>query len=185
MDFSWFDIVVGVLILFLAIRGAINGFIREFFGLVGIVGGVYIASVYAVDAGNWISANLYAFKNPSAISLVGFLALLIVIWVGALLVAEVLQRLVSLSSLGALNRLLGFLFGALKIFMILAIILVALTQIQIAKVFIEDKMKGSYLYPILRGVGHAVIKLDVVQEATEEVTPALENLQENLQTTEQ
>ncbi|MBX7490309.1 CvpA family protein [Helicobacter sp. Faydin-H64] len=172
MDFSWFDVVVGVLILFLAIRGVINGFIREFFGLVGIVGGVYVASVYGGNVGAWISANIYVFKNPSAVTLIGFLVLLVVIWVGALLIAEVLQRLVSLSALSIVNRLLGFVFGALKVFVVFAIIIAALTNIQFAKSFIESKTQNSYLYPMLKSTGDAIIKLDIVQDAK----PALENL---------
>lgn len=172
MDFSWFDIVVGILILFLAIRGVINGFVREFFGLAGIVGGVYIASVYGESVGNWISANVYAFKNPSAITLIGFLVLLVIVWVAALLIAEALQRLVNLSALGVLNRLLGFAFGALKVFMVFAIIIAALTNIQFAKSFIESKTQNSYLYPMLKSTGETIIKLDFVQEAK----PTLDNI---------
>lgn len=172
MDFSWFDVVVGVLILFLAIRGVINGFIREFFGLAGIVGGVYLASVYGGNVGAWISENVYVFKNPSAVTLIGFLVLLVVIWVGALLIAEVLQRLVSLSALSVVNRLLGFVFGALKVFVIFAIIIATLTNIQFAKSFIESKTQNSYLYPMLKSTGDAIIKLDIVQDAK----PVLENL---------
>lgn len=172
MDFSWFDAVVGILILLLAIRGVINGFVREFLGLVGIVGGVYVASVYAESVGSWISANVYAFKNPSAITLIGFLVLLVGIWVIALLIAEVLQKLINLSALGVVNRLLGFAFGALKVFMVFAIIIAALTNIQFARSFIERKTQNSYLYPMLKSTGEAIIKLDFVQDTK----PVLEKL---------
>ena len=176
MDFSFFDVVIGILMLLLAIRGMMNGFIREFFGLVGIVGGVYIASVYGDSIGSWISANIYTFKNPSAITLIGFLVLLVVIWVGALLIAEILQKLTKLSALGFVNRLLGFLFGALKVFMVFAIIIAALTHIQFAKSYIESKTQNRHLYPLLKRTGDAVIKLDLVQDAK----PVLENLQEKM-----
>ncbi|TLD88583.1 CvpA family protein [Helicobacter sp. MIT 05-5294] len=175
-DFSWFDLVLGALILLLAIRGVINGFVREFFGFVGIVGGVYGASVYGSSVGEWISANIYTFKNPSAISLVGFLVLLAVIWGVALILAEIVQKLVHLSALGGLNRILGFCFGALKIFMIFAILLATLANIQFARSFIEKYTQGSYLYPMLLSTGTAVIKLDVVQNNT----PEIENLQKNI-----
>ena len=102
--------------------------------------------------------------------------LLIAIWVGALLAAEVLQKLTKLSALGFVNRLLGFLFGALKVFMIFAIIIAALTHIQFAKSYIESKTENSHLYPLLKRTGDAVIKLDLVQDAK----PALENLQEKM-----
>lgn len=166
MELSWFDAIIGVLILLLAIRGVINGFIREFFGLAGIVGGVYVASVYGGNVGLWISANVYAFKNPSAIALIGFLALLIVIWVGALLIAEVSQRLVKLSGLSVINRLLGFAFGGFKMFMIFAILLAALTQIHFAKTFIENRTQNSILYPLLKSTGDTILGLNATQEPT-------------------
>ncbi|CAM3625915.1 CvpA family protein [Helicobacter sp. UBA3407] len=175
-DFNWFDLIVGALILLLAIRGIINGFVREFFGFVGIVGGVYGASVYGDSVGEWISANLYAFQNPSAISLIGFLVLLALIWGLALIVAEIMQKIVNLSALGGVNRILGFCFGALKVFMIFAIIIATLTNIQFAKSFIEKYTQGSYLYPMLRDTGAVVIKLDVVQSNTSKI----EDLQNNI-----
>ena len=173
MHLSWFDVIFGVLIVFLAIRGVLHGFIREFFGLAGIVGGVYVASVYGEVVGAWMSANVYSFKNPSAITLVGFLVLLVSVWAVALLVAEVLQRLVALSALGVVNRLLGFIFGALKVYRVLAIIIAALANIQFARSFLESKTQNSYLYPMLKKTGEAVIKLDFVQETK----PMLNNLE--------
>ncbi|WP_297810408.1 CvpA family protein [uncultured Helicobacter sp.] len=175
-DFSLFDLVVGALILILAIRGILNGFVREFFGLIGIVGGVYGASVYGDTMGEWISANLYSFQNPSAISLIGFLVLLALIWGIALILAEVIQRLVHLSALGGLNRILGFCFGGLKVFMIFAILIATLTNIQFAKSLIEKYTQESYLYPMLRDTGAAVIKLDVVQSNA----PKIDDLQKNI-----
>lgn len=175
-NLNWFDLVVGALILILAIRGVINGFVREFFGFIGIVGGVYGASVYGSRVGEWISANVYAFQNPSAISLIGFLVLLALIWGFALILAEIVQRLVHLSALGGLNRLLGFCFGALKIFMIFAILIATLVNIQFAKSVIEKYTQDSYLYPMLRDTGAAVIKLDVVQSNA----PKMEELQKNI-----
>lgn len=115
-------------------------------------------------------------KNPSAISLVGFLVLLAVIWGLALILAEVVQKLVNLSALGGLNRILGFCFGALKVFMIFAILIATLTNIQFAKSIIEKYAQDSYLYPMLLSTGTAVIKLDVVQGNT----PKIENLQKNI-----
>ena len=48
-SFSYFDLVVGLLIVLVGLKGIVNGFIREVFGLIGIVGGVFIASVYATE----------------------------------------------------------------------------------------------------------------------------------------
>lgn len=161
-DFSYFDIVVCILILLFGLKGVVNGFIREFFGLVGIVGGVYGASVYSNSVGSWISDNIYRFDNPSAISLIGFIVTLIVIWVTTLIVAEILQRIAVLSALSFVNRVFGFFFGAFKIFMIFSIIFYALSNFQLAQAFIDKYTKSSHVYPMLIKSGDAIVKIDIV-----------------------
>ncbi|KPH53787.1 CvpA family protein [Helicobacter pullorum] len=175
---SYFDLIIGALILLIGIKGIVNGFIREVFGLFGIVGGVYIASVYSTQAGEWISQNIYTFENPSAIALIGFLVLLIVVWVASLVVAEILQRAVNMSSQSTMNRMLGFCFGALKTFMIFAVIFYAVSNIQIAKGFMQKHTQNSVLYPLLLDAGEVIIKLDVPQEEVKQEAIPQEKIQE-------
>ncbi|WP_104721427.1 CvpA family protein [Helicobacter mesocricetorum] len=171
-DFSYFDLIIGALIILLAIRGIINGFIREISGLLGIVVGVYVGSMYSKEVGQWISSNIYTFENPSAISLIGFLILLVAIWVGALVLGEILQKLIKNTPLGIFNRILGFCFGGLKIFVILAIIFYALSSIALVKVFIDKYTHNSFLYPAMIGTGSVIIKLNGFQEETESLEEA-------------
>ncbi len=42
MEFNYFDIIVSVIVLFLGLKGIINGFFKELFGLLGIVAGILI-----------------------------------------------------------------------------------------------------------------------------------------------
>ncbi len=167
---SYFDLIVGLLIVLIGIKGVVNGFIREICGLVGVVGGVFIASVYATEAGGWISQNIYAFENPSAISLIGFLVLLILVWVSSLVVAEILQKAMRIGALSAINRILGFCFGVLKNFMIFSIIFYTISNIQITRDFIQQHTQNSFLYPILFNTGEAIIRLDVPQGEVQNVS---------------
>ena len=52
---SWFDLVVVALVLVLGIKGLLNGFIKEIFGIIGLIGGVIVASRYADEVGEFIS----------------------------------------------------------------------------------------------------------------------------------
>ncbi|MDE5603281.1 MAG: CvpA family protein, partial [Helicobacter sp.] len=155
------------LVVLLAIKGIINGFIKEISSLLGIVIGVYIASVYSKEAGQWISSNIYTFENPSAISLIGFLVLLVVIWVIALILGAILQRLIKNTPFGIFNRILGFCFGGLKIFVVLAIILYSLSNVPLVKVFMDKYTHNSLLYPAMITTGSVIIKLNGFQEETE------------------
>ncbi len=166
-DFSYFDLIIGALVILLAIRGIINGFIREISGLLGIVVGVYVGSLYSKEVGQWISSNVYTFENPSAISLIGFLVLLVLIWVGVLILSKILQKLVKNTHFGVLNSILGFCFGGLKIFIVLAIIFYALSSITLVKVFMDQYTHNSFLYPAMMSTGSVIIKLHDLQEETE------------------
>ena len=172
------DIVVGILILLLGIKGVVNGFIKEFFGLAGILLGVYIASVYAKTMGTWISDNIYTFSNPSAINLIGFIVLLVGIWILCLILAEIAQRLIQISALGLINRILGFCFGAAKIFVVFAIIVYAISNIGFIKSSVEKYTQNSYLYPALMATGAAIMKIEITNK---EVAPALDEVKEKIE----
>lgn len=48
MDFvTWFDIIVIALVLILGIKGILNGLIKEVFGLIGLIGGLIVASRFS------------------------------------------------------------------------------------------------------------------------------------------
>ncbi|CAM2800133.1 CvpA family protein [Helicobacter burdigaliensis] len=178
-ELSYFDIVVGIIIILLGLKGIVNGLIREFFGIVGIVGGVYIASLFSDDLGLWINQNVYEFANPSAASLVGFLVLLVCVWGLSLVVAEILHKLISFSSLVIVDKALGFVFAVLKIFAIFAIIVYALSKIELVSHFGEKYTKNSILYPTLLDVGSKIIHLESLD--TSKVEEKIEATQEKTQ----
>lgn len=66
---SMFDIISLALVLILGIKGIINGFVKEVFGLLGIIGGIYFASRYAPVAGKMISDHIFAFGNQASLYL--------------------------------------------------------------------------------------------------------------------
>ena len=44
---TWFDIIVIALVLILGVKGIINGLIKETFGLIGLIGGLVVASRFS------------------------------------------------------------------------------------------------------------------------------------------
>ncbi len=83
MDFNYFDVTIAAIILILGIKGFMQGFIKEVFGLAGLVGGVYFASRLSDKAATFIDTNFIHIENISLLKLIGFLAILIIIWTGA------------------------------------------------------------------------------------------------------
>lgn len=100
MNFYWFDAFILGFTLLLGLKGIINGLIKEIFGLLGIIGGVFIASKYATQAAEFIQSAFYKIENQSLAGFAGFLAILIIFWIVCLLVGNFLSKLIKLSGLG-------------------------------------------------------------------------------------
>jgi len=160
VDFNYFDVTIGAIVLILGIKGFMNGFIKEVFGLVGLVGGVYFASRLSGDAATFIDSNFLHLENTALLKLLGFLAILIIIWLGATILGSIFSKLSSVSGLGFINRFLGFVAGGGKYFLIFALIITALSNVTLVKDNLEKYVHDSVLYPYLKMVGSSVIHLD-------------------------
>lgn len=172
VDFNYFDIIIAAIVLLLGIKGFINGFVKEVFGLVGLVGGVYLASRLADTAAAFIDTNFLHLENVALLKLIGFLAILIVVWLGATILGAIFSKLTSASGLGFLNRLFGFIAGGGKYFLIFALIVTALSNVSLVKDNLEKHVKDSILYPYLKEAGSYLINLDPSQLGLESTSTA-------------
>jgi len=183
VDFNYFDITIGAIVLILGIKGFMNGVIKEVFGLAGLVGGVYFASRFAPVAATFIDTNFLHLENSALLKLLGFLVILVAIWLSATIIGSVLSKLTSASGLGFMNRLLGFVAGGGKYFLIFALIVTALSNVTLIKENMEKHVKDSILYPYLTKVGSAIINLDpktigLQNDSSTEVLKEVANLNE-------
>lgn len=178
MDFNYFDVTISAIILILGIKGFMQGFIKEIFGLLGLVAGVYFASRLSDKAAAFIDTNFLHLENPSLLKLIGFLAILIIIWMSATALGSILSKLTSQSGLSFLNRLFGFVAGGGKYFLIFALIVTALSNVTLVKDNLEKYVNDSILYPYLKEAGSYLINLDpaamglTVSDSTEVVKEA-------------
>ena len=160
INFNYFDITIGAIVLILGIKGFMSGFIKEVSGLVGLVGGVYLASRLAGDASAFIDTNFIHIENSALLKLLGFLAILTVVWLSATILGSIFSKLTSIGGLGLINRLLGFITGGGKYFIIFALIVTALSNVTLVKDNIGKYVNDSVLYPYLLKTGASIIHLD-------------------------
>jgi len=158
MDFSIFDLIVGSIILLLGLKGILNGFFKELFGLIGIVGGIFIGSRVAKDVGGFLSDTIFKFDSPAAISFLGFLVTLAVFW-GAMIGAGILfKKFSKLSGLGIMDKVLGFVFGSGKFFFIASVIVYAFYNFKVVRDNVD--MQSGIMLPILIQTGSVIMKMD-------------------------
>ncbi|MDF1874817.1 CvpA family protein [Sulfurimonas sp. SAG-AH-194-I05] len=176
MEINYFDIVVTLVILFLGLKGILNGFFKEAFGLIGIVGGIFVASRLGDSVGLFLSDLIFKFDNNSAVAFTGFIVTLALFWLIMIGIGLSFKQLCSLSGLGPVDKLFGFLLGASKFFFIAAVITHSMYNIKAIKTSLDEtSLKTSILVPILVEVGSYIMKLDPV-EVTKEIDSSATSL---------
>ena len=178
-----FDLIVVALITILGLKGLFRGFTKEFFALIGIVGGVFVASRLSKDAGEIVN-SIIPMQNDNTILLAGFVASLVVFWIIAYIVGSFFSKILKMSGLGIVDRILGFIFGAGKIFLLFSIISYAVSQVKMINDNIQPKLETSVVFPLLQQTGSYIIKLDtsgIQSEVTEKFDVVVDVTKENIE----
>ncbi|HET8809742.1 MAG TPA: CvpA family protein [Flavobacteriaceae bacterium] len=139
------DIILGVILLFGLIRGLMKGFFVELASLVALIAGVYgaihfsyILKGFLFDLVSW---------DEKYVQLVAFALTFIIIVVLISLLGKLLTKFSSLIALGFVNRLLGAVFGFLKMAFFLSIIILFFDGFNQNGAFLEkQKVDTSVLY---------------------------------------
>ncbi len=163
---AWIDIAVVALTLILGVKGIINGLIKELFGLIGLIGGLVVATRFSDVAEKFINENIYKFDNSSMLQFVAFVSLWIVFWLICLLIGKFLAKMLALSGLGFLDRLGGFVVGSAKIFLTFAAVLAVASGTGVNSL-IEPYVKDSKIYPVLLSAGKWITNIDVKKIAND------------------
>ena len=163
MEFNYFDLIAVSIILLLGLKGILNGFFKELFGLVGIIGGIFIASRLGDEVGAYLSDLIFKFENSAATSFTGFIATLAIFWLLMIAIGFAFKKLTHLSGLGLYDKILGFIFGASKFFLIAAVIAHAAYNIKAVKSTIDSAFANSVVFPILVSTGAVIMKLDPIE----------------------
>ncbi|MFL1010727.1 CvpA family protein [Flavisericum labens] len=115
------DIVLGGLILFGLIRGFMKGFFVEVASLIALVAGVYGAIHFSDFAAEFLQTKTEWSENTIKYSALAITFIIIVLAIA--FAGKALTKLADFAALGIVNKLLGALFGALKIALILSVVL--------------------------------------------------------------
>lgn len=170
MDLNYFDVAVGSIVLLLGLKGLLNGFSKEVFGLVGIVGGIFVASHIGGLIGKFLSDNLFHFETTTAINLVGFVFALGIFWLLMVALGAGFKKLSSLSGLGSVDRALGFIVGASKFFFIVSVIVYALFSVTAIRENFGEKMKSSIFFEPMMATGDFILHIE-----TDDVTSLMDD----------
>jgi len=164
---SVIDIVLAALILFGLVRGFIKGLFVEVASVVALVAGVYGAihfSHYAAellqDKVNW---------DEKTLNITAFAITFVVIILVIALAGKALTKLADFAALGILNKLLGGIFGALKIALILSVLLNVFDKMNNTITFLDDEAtESSVLYNPVKNLAVKIFPVIILTEEKRE-----------------
>ena len=145
---SVIDIVLGALILFGLIRGYNKGLFVEVASLVALVAGVYGAIHFSNFAADFLIEKVD--WEQKYINIIAFAITFVLIVVVIAMAGKALTKIADFVFLGFFNKLLGGVFGALKIAVILSVILIVFDKLNKKIPFaVEADLEASILfYPV-------------------------------------
>ncbi|WP_299115994.1 CvpA family protein [uncultured Winogradskyella sp.] len=142
---SIIDIVLGALLLFGLIRGAMKGLFVEIASLCALVLGVWGAIHFSYFAADVLEPKVD--WDEKTINIVAFAITFVIIVLAISLAGKALTKLADFAALGVLNKLLGGVFGALKIGLILSVLLIVFNKLNNTLPFMdEEDLEESILY---------------------------------------
>ena len=163
---NWFDVGCLVLVVLFGLRGITNGIVKEIFGILGLIGGLFAAMRYKTMAGEWIAAKIPALQNANSVLsgdttqvLIGFIAVLFGVWISCLIIGEIISKFFKWSGLGFVDKIGGFVFSVSKIFLIFAVIVTLASGPMSMNEQTKKYFESSKTAPIFLKIGNWILNL--------------------------
>lgn len=167
---SVIDIALASLLLFGFIRGLFKGLFVEIASLVALVLGVYGAIHFSYFAADLLESKVD--WNEKTINIVAFAITFVIIVLAISLAGKALTKLADFAALGLLNKLLGGVFGALKIGLILSVLLIVFNKLNNTLPFMEkEDLKESVLYKPVKSLAPMIFPNLIKSEEEQNTTP--------------
>ncbi len=117
---NWVDYLILVIIVISTLISLLRGFLREIVSLVTWVVGFWVALRFARPLG-----DVFSFiHNPSVRVIIGFALLFVVILIIGAVINFLIGKIMEKTGAGAADRVLGLLFGMLRGFVIVAVLVI-------------------------------------------------------------
>jgi membrane protein required for colicin V production len=142
------DIIILIPLIYFAYKGFVNGLIYEVASILALVAGVYLSMNFSYITQDYIQKDLNF--QSEYISIISFVITFILVVLCVHIVAKFMTKIIKLVALGPFNNIGGAIFGAFKIFVIIAVLLSVVGNfIDVSK---TEMFSDSKLYPTLKSL---------------------------------
>ncbi len=164
---SVLDIILGALLLFGLVNGFIKGLFVEMASLLALVLGVYGAIHFSDFAADLLQSRFD--WSEKTINITAFAITFVVIVLTISLAGKALTKIADFAALGIINKLLGGVFGALKIGLILSIILIVFDKMNRTLPFVDkSELEESVLYNPVKSLAPTIFPSIIKNDSEED-----------------
>ena len=167
---NFIDIILGIILLWGLIRGLSKGLFVSLASLVALIAGIYFAVHFSHIAGGYLSKSVN--WSEGTVNLAAFAITFIIVVVGISLAGKILTKIADFAALGIVNKLLGGLFGLLKMAFIASVLFMFIDGLnQKIELIKKETLEGSLLYQPVRVLAPAILP-KILNTDTKESTEA-------------
>ncbi len=149
------DVIIAVIIVAAAIWGAFKGFVKQIISIVGLILGIWCGFKFSTLLVSHAKDLLQIDAAEQTLQIIAFAIIFLVVLILTHYIGKGIESIIKLSMLGWLNRLLGFLFGAVKATILLSLAVYALNYLNSLFNFIpKEILAGSKGYAFLEHFNH-------------------------------
>ena len=150
-----FDIILTALLVFGFAKGLFKGLFVEVASLVALISGIYGAIHFSNFTANLLSK--YVELDEKYLTIIAFAITFAIIVIVISLIGKLFTKIADFAQLGLLNKLLGGVFGALKIGLILSVVLLILSKLNNTIPLVsENQQENSVLYQPIKNLAPTI-----------------------------
>ena len=143
------DIILLICFIPGIIRGISKGFLEQALSLAGIVLSVWAAFKFSALVCGWLKP--YLSLSETTLNVVAFALILIAVSIVVLLVAKLLTKVLEMSMLGWLDKILGLAFALVVNGLLLGVFIILFDTLNLKFGFVKPEvLDGSVVYTTLR-----------------------------------
>ena len=137
----YIDLVSLTFLISLSVLGLFQGFLKDLFSILSWVGSILIA--WYLSPLLFLSVSSFV-SNPQAIKVVSFVLIFILFFILIRILGKLLSSFMSAVGLGIFDRILGFIFGAIKSVAIIFIVIILIEPLITGKLWWIDSFTEQY-----------------------------------------
>lgn len=141
---SVIDIVILVLLALAVIKGLKDGLMKQVGGIVGLLLGIFLAGRFSAMLSGWLQ-RVAPTISESVVKVLSFIIIIVVVCLCVVLLSRLLEKVIKISTLGWLNRLLGVLLSVSAAVLVMGVIISMIEYVNTTWFIIisPDRMAGS------------------------------------------